>query len=92
MTNILTLKNNFEATLTKEATAEFLTEVCSGNWTPENRAEFLEVRESSWDALANLQNMGIALTDDELIRECEEAEARMESRISALYGDAGEYC
>ena len=86
------LRGAFEATLSKEDAGAFLTRVCSGTWTPESRGEFQSIMESAWEALVHLQNMGVALSDDELIRELDEAEARLESRISALYGDAGEYC
>ena len=86
------LRGAFEATLSKEAAAAFLTRICSGTWTPESRGEFQSLMESAWEALEHLQHLGVALTDDELIRELDEAEGRLESRISALYGDAGEYC
>lgn len=89
---IVQLRGAFEATLSKEDAGAFLTRVCSGTWTPENRGEFQGIMESAWEALVHLQNMGVALTDDELIRELDEAESRLESNLNSMFGDAAEYC
>ena len=86
------LRGQFEATLSKEAAAEFLARVCSGTWTPESRGEFQSLMESAWEALVHLQNLGVAISDDELIRELDEAEGRLEGNLNAMFGDASEYC
>ncbi len=89
---MMKLQRNFAANPCKETAGELLQAFCAGTWTPETKREFDIVSYEAEEALLFLQNLGVPLPDDELIRETQETEERLEDHLLSLYGDASEYC